>query len=232
MSELKVWGEFARMVETGARKMGRRMVEPQVEQFVRHAKELVEWNRSVNLTALCELHALAEKQFLDVIPLAGILPEGWRVLDVGSGGGFPGVPLKILRPDLEVVLIDSVRKKTSFLKHLVRSLRLDDVVVRHGRAESLVEEREAGWRQWDAVVSKAVGKVRRVVQLCAPLVREEGWLVVMKGGGEKSHEEVTAVTRDARFEITRHGYELPFTGLERCLLVLQKPTSLTQNSGQ
>jgi 16S rRNA (guanine527-N7)-methyltransferase len=199
--------------------MGRPLTVTQEEQFVRHGRELWAWNAVVNLTAVTRVGVLAERQFLDVIPLADILPPGWRVLDVGSGGGFPGVPLKVLRPDLKVSLIDGVRKKTAFLRHLVRTLGLSDMAVRQVRAEDLAKEGKAAWREWDGVVAKAVGSPEQVVPWCSPLVKAGGWLVLMGGDEESRGDEAAG---KAGFEVTRHPYRLPVSGKERCLVVYQK----------
>lgn len=219
MKEKRVWDEFSRIVEEGARTMGHPLTAAQVEQFVRHGRELWAWNSAVNLTAVKRSGVLAERQFLDTIPLAGMLPQGWRILDVGSGGGFPGVPLKVLRPDLKVCLIDGVRKKITFLKHLVRALGLKDMVVRQGRAEALVEGREEAWREWNGVVVKAVGNPEQVVPWCAPLVKAGGWLVLMGSGEETRGDEQAG---KAGFEVIRHRYRLPVSGIERCLIVYRK----------
>ena len=219
MKDTPAWDVFLRTVEAGARAMGHPLTVTQTAQFVRHGQELWAWNSAVNLTAVSRPDVLAERQFLDVIPLAGMLPQRWRILDVGSGGGFPGVPLKVLRPDLKVCLIDGIRKKTTFLKHLVRTLGLKGILVRQGRAEALVKGREEAWREWDGVVAKAVGKPEQVVPWCGPLVKTGGWLVLMGAGDETRGDEQAA---KAGFEVTRHPYRLPVSGKERCLVVYQK----------
>lgn len=219
MKDNPEWDVFLRTVEAGARAMGHPLTVTQTAQFVRHGQELWAWNAAVNLTAVSRPDVLAERQFLDVIPLAGMLPQRWRILDVGSGGGFPGVPLKVVRPDLKVCLIDGVRKKTTFLKHLVRTLGLKGILVRQGRAEALLGGREEAWREWDGVVAKAVGKPEQVVSWCAALVKRGGWLVLMGAGDETRGDEAAA---KAGFEVLRHPYRLPVSGIERCLSVYQK----------
>lgn len=193
------------------------MTVDQVRLFGVHAQELLDWNQRVNLTALSEMDALAERQFLDVIPLAGMLPQGWHVLDLGSGGGFPGIPLKILRPDLRVSLVDGIRKKTNFLKHLTRVLGLTDVSVRQMRAETMVGHDSGAAGGWDVVVSKAVGPPERLADLCGALVRCGGWIVVMAGMPGEGEE-----LRIPGFSIRQTVYRLPFEGVERRLVVLEK----------
>ena len=115
------WADFVGRVEQGAKAMKIHVDRPHATQFARHAKELLEWNRFANLTAITDLKEIAEKHFLDTLPLVPLIPQGSQVLDIGSGGGFPGVPLKVMRPDLHVDLIEASRKKAHFLKHLIIS---------------------------------------------------------------------------------------------------------------
>ncbi len=129
--------EWAHIIDKGARAMGMCLERSQITRFAVHAKELMAWNRFAKLTAITDPIEIAVKQFLDIIPLFPLLPPGSRLLDIGSGGGFPGIPLKIMRPDLEVTLIDASRKKVSFQKHIIRTLALKDIEAHHIRAEEL-----------------------------------------------------------------------------------------------
>jgi 16S rRNA (guanine527-N7)-methyltransferase len=213
------WEGFSRLLMAGGQRMGFRFGEGQVGRFILHGKELFEWNRVFNLTGFSDVELLAERQFLDVIPLAQILPKGWRVMDVGSGGGFPGIPLKVLRPDLAMWLVDGNRKKTSFLKQVVRLLELKDVSVVHGRVEATGKGLSEEIDKWNAVVTKAVGRLDRLVTLCEPLVPTGGWIVAMKGEENKGEEQCIG---SGGFLVRQHNYELPFSRLRRQLVVLKK----------
>lgn len=138
--------EWAEYLDRGARTMGLPLKEQQIAAFAVHARELMSWNRFASLTAIRDPLEIAVKQFLDTIPLCPLLPDRSRVLDLGSGGGFPGIPLKILRPDLNLTLIDASRKKVSFLRHVIRTLHLNCIGARQIRAEGLAGEigRRAG----------------------------------------------------------------------------------------
>ena len=107
----------------------------QVEQLVAHAELLIAWNKKINLTRITSVKDMAVKHFLDSMTALPYLPKSGRVLDIGSGAGFPGLVLKIMRPELEVTLIDGVRKKASFLQHVIRTLKLKNISVHHARAE-------------------------------------------------------------------------------------------------
>jgi 16S rRNA (guanine527-N7)-methyltransferase len=159
------WADFVDRVEQGARAMNMHLDPSHTTQFALHAKELLEWNRFANLTAISDLREMAEKQFLDTLPLVPLIPQGSHVLDIGSGGGFPGVPLKVLRPDLNVDLIEASRKKAHFLKNLIRTLGLQDIEARHIRAEEFSKEVQEEACRYGVIVSKAVTPCRnRVVQ--------------------------------------------------------------------
>jgi 16S rRNA (guanine527-N7)-methyltransferase len=216
------WTDFTERVEQGARAMDLHLELCHTSQFVLHAKELVQWNRFANLTAISDLQEMAEKQFLDTVPLVPLIPQASQVLDIGSGGGFPGVPLKVLRPDLCVHLIEASRKKTHFLKHLIRTLGLQDIEARHIRAEALAQEVQEEATRYDVVVSKAVTQLHRLVDQALPLLQKPGMVIAMKGidlEDELAH---------ARSKIRRHAlsletrvYALPFVGIKRSLIILR-----------
>jgi 16S rRNA (guanine527-N7)-methyltransferase len=195
--------------------------EPEIAQFVVHAKELLEWNRRTNLTAIKDPRTLAVKQFLDTLPLAPVTPRKARVLDIGSGGGFPGIPLKILRPDLHVTLIDGSRKKVSFQKHVIRTLGLKNVEVQHVRAEELRREVQDGKELYDVIVSKAVSKLALFFDLSLPLLRRPGMLIAMKGPSAGAEIEAARGQIEAKgLTISVQEYTLPYLNAKRCLIVL------------
>ncbi len=153
----------------------------QLRKFARYADELLAWNAHTNLTAITDREAIYVRHFLDSLVLArfwGDAPAS--LVDIGTGAGFPGVPLKILRPPLALTLVDSVGKKTAFLRHLVAVLGLDPVRVITGRAEELgrdPRERE----QYDVVTARAVADLRVLAEYGLPLLRVGGVLLAPKG---------------------------------------------------
>ena len=129
--------EWAHILDEGAMAMGMHLEWSQIAQFAIHARELLAWNRFTNLTAITDPVEIAVKHFLDTLPVLPFIPPRSWLLDIGSGGGFPGIPLRILRPDLHIVLIDASRKKVSFEKYVIRTLGLKDIEARNIRAEEL-----------------------------------------------------------------------------------------------
>jgi 16S rRNA (guanine527-N7)-methyltransferase len=215
------WSDFRKHLEQGARAMDAALDGAQMDQFVAHAKELLKWNRFANLTSITGALEMAEKHYLDTLPLLAVIPARSRVLDIGSGGGFPGIPLKVLRADLDVMLIEASRKKTNFLKQVIRTLGLKNAEARHVRAEDFAREVHDRARPYDVVVSKAVWKLDKLLDQALPLVARPGRVVAMKG--KSIEEELRSIEGRVRSEgltLETERYRLPGLGIERALVVL------------
>lgn len=119
----------------GAIQRGISLTDRQITQFSRYASLLIRWNEKMNLTTITDPDEIAVKHFLDSLTGIAFLPENGRVIDVGTGAGFPGIPLKIVRPDIELTLLDALEKRIGFLEEVVRELSLDKVTCVHARAE-------------------------------------------------------------------------------------------------
>jgi 16S rRNA (guanine527-N7)-methyltransferase len=212
-------------VVDGARDLGVAVTDAQAVQMARCAAELLAWNRRINLTAITDPAEVAIKHFVDaVVPAAG-LPAGGRVLDVGCGAGFPGIPLKIVRPDLHLTLIDAVRKKISFVSHLIRSLDLAHAAARQLRLEDL--RRQAPRPVFDIVVCRAVGPLKGWLADAAALLAEGGSVLAWKGPAVD--EELATLHRvgdppdrihlgDGWATVGVTAYRLPVIGDRRCLV--------------
>ena len=160
-----------------------------LKQFVKYAELLVEWNQKMNLTAIIDPKEIAIKHFLDSLLVldAYKIPYGASVIDVGTGAGFPGVPLKIVRPDINLTLLDSLNKRLVFLESLLNSLDFKAILV-HERAE--VAARKVDFREkFDVVVSRAVAPLNILLEYCVPFVKNDGVFVALKGS--KLQEELS-----------------------------------------
>jgi 16S rRNA (guanine527-N7)-methyltransferase len=146
-----------------------------------------------------------------------IIPHAGKVLDIGSGGGFPGIPLKIMLPDLSVTLIDSVRKKVSFLNQVIRTLKLKNIQAIHARAEDLAESPEFALR-FDLIISRALAPLDEFIRLALPFLKKGGLILAMKGNISK--EEITAAHKlnIAGMEMTVERYLLPVINSDRTLV--------------
>lgn len=173
------------LLAKGAADIGIALDAAQLERFERYFHEVAEWNSRVNLTSVTQWESVQTTHFLDsltvslAVPFAGMLSG--RLLDVGSGAGFPGVPLKIAFPHVEVTLVEATGKKTAFLRHLGGVLDVD-LDVRTGRAESLAHRPDLRER-FDVVTSRAVGSLSVLAELCLPFCRIDGVVVAQKRGG-------------------------------------------------
>lgn len=154
----------------------------QLEQFDLYAQTLVEWNQKMNLTAITEPQDIVIKHFVDSLTLLTVidLPQGAKVIDVGTGAGFPSVPLKIVRPDIQLTLLDSLNKRITFLKELSSVLGQENECI-HFRAEEAGKKPEYR-EQYDLVTARAVAHLRELSEYCLPFVRVGGMFAAMKGG--------------------------------------------------
>jgi 16S rRNA (guanine527-N7)-methyltransferase len=190
-SESWAWIEMRQLI-AGAGKLGIELDARQVEQFELYYQELIAWNRRINLTAISNYHAVQVKHFLDSLTIAlalsaqEVAKPDFSIVDVGTGAGFPGLPLKMLFPQPRLVLIESTAKKVAFLQHIIRKLELENVEVVNSRAEEaarlpLYRERFA------LVISRAVASLPTLVELILPFCRVSGRCIVQKKG-EVEHE--------------------------------------------
>jgi len=151
------------------------------EQFSDYYDLLCEWNKVTNLTAIIEFDDVVEKHFLDSVALGAYLKleNEWKLIDIGTGAGFPGIPLKIMFPQLHVLLADSLNKRIRFLEEVIRKLQLTNICAVHGRAEDLAHK-DMYREQFDLCVSRAVANLASLSEYCLPFVKTGGIFVAYK----------------------------------------------------
>ncbi len=166
----------------GSRSIGLELLEKDQKRFQEYKELLQEWNQKINITAIIEDRDIDIKHFLDSLSCLSLdLFEGKkRVIDIGTGGGFPGIPLKIMREDLEVTLLDSLNKRIIFLKEVIDKLDLKDIQAIHGRAEELSRQKEYR-EKYDIAISRAVASLDTLSEYCLPFVKVGGYFIAMKG---------------------------------------------------
>lgn len=179
---------------------------------------LRERNEKINLTAITEPEEVKVKHFLDSCSAAELLPGGASVLDIGSGAGFPGLPLKIVRPDLTVTLLDSVNKKVAFVSDVVAELKLSGVTAVHARIEDFPHKGE-----YDAVVSRAVAELSTLAEYALPFVKIGGAFIAYKSEKAESEAEAAAsaiTLLGGRIREIREAFVA--AGLTRKLIIIDK----------
>ncbi len=160
-----------------------------MDQFVKYAEQLVQWNSKINLTAITDPKEIAIKHFIDSLSVldAFEIPRGAKVIDVGTGAGFPGVPLKIVRPDIKLTLLDSLNKRLIFLEELMSKLNLQAELI-HSRAEDAARMQILR-ESYNVAVSRAVAPLNVLLELCIPFVSAHGVFIAMKGSNANAELE-------------------------------------------
>ena len=199
----------------------------QTELFSRHASELLHWNQRINLTAITDPVEVAVKHYIDSIVVGPLIPGAQTILDIGSGGGFPGIPIKILFPDARVTLIDAKKKKISFLKHAIRKLELQGILARHRRAEDLAQDITPS-KKFDVVLCRALTSLASFIAYAQPLVKDRGKIIALKGNltsetiGQTRKKVIRQLQRSPNPSpaISVLNYELPVLNLKRSIVCI------------
>ena len=206
--------------------------ETQLEQFLTYYEMLVEKNKVMNLTAITDFDEVMKKHFIDSLSLVKVcdLTENFSVIDIGTGAGFPGIPLKIVFPDLRLTLLDSLNKRVGFLREVIERLNLHEAEAVHGRAEDFARPGQLR-ETFDFCVSRAVANLSVLSEYCLPYVKVGGKFISYKS------EKVMAESENSRTEIAEAehaisvlggkltdqiGFTLPFSDIYRNLIVIEK----------
>lgn len=206
--------------------------EKKICQFMSYYELLMEWNRVMNLTAITDFDEVCKKHFIDSLSLvkAYEIKTPISIIDIGTGAGFPGIPLKIAFPNLKITLLDSLHKRVGFLQTVIENLKLENIEALHGRAEDFAKK-EIYREQYDLCVSRAVSNLSTLSEYCIPYVKTGGRFISYKS--EKLTEEIT----DAEHAIFILGgrvenqieFKIPNSDIYRNLLVIYKEKETPAN---
>ena len=174
------FNEFKEKMIINVDKLGITLSEIQLKQFYNYMNLLIEWNKKINLTAITEPNEIILKHFVDSLTISKYISDGTRVVDVGTGAGFPGIPLKIYRQDIEITLLDSLQKRINFLDEVIRELNLEKIETIHSRVEDFGKDKKYR-EKFDIATSRAVANLATLSEYLLPLVKVGGKAISMKG---------------------------------------------------
>lgn len=195
----------------------------QLDQFYEYMNLLLEWNKKINLTAIIEVEEIILKHFIDSLTINKYIGENKTLVDVGTGAGFPGIPLKIYRPDLKVTLVDSLNKRINFLNEVISKLDLKDINTVHNRIEDFGKDKK--YREsFDYVTARAVANLTTLSEYLIPISKVNGKCICMKGNDIE--EEVNSSKNAINLlggKINKIDYfELPNSNISRNIIVIDK----------
>lgn len=209
----------------------------QVVQFEKYMELLKEWNKKINLTAIEDDREIIIKHFIDSISIVPYISnEDKKIIDVGTGAGFPGIPLKIVNPKNDITLIDSLDKRIKFLNEVINLVNITQISAIHGRAEDFGANpiyRE----EYDIAVARAVSNLPVLLEYCLPFVKINGIFIAMKGSNTEEFENCNKALDILGGKIEKiEKMELPFTNIERNVVVVRKfrqtPTKYPRKAGK
>ena len=195
----------------------------QIEQFYKYMNLLIEWNEKINLTAIIEPEEIILKHFIDSLTICKYIENNATLADVGTGAGFPGIPLKIYRPDIKITLVDSLNKRNNFLNEVINNLELKNIVTIHSRVEDFGKNKNYR-EKYDYVTARAVANLNTLSEYLVPIVKVNGKAICMKGN------DVQDEVDNAKHAIKILGgtvekvdyFKLPNSDISRNIIVVKK----------
>ena len=215
--------EFTKIFNNYLEKLNLTLTEEQIEKFYNYMNLLIEWNKKINLTAIVEPKDIILKHFIDSLTIEKYIKKGENIIDVGTGAGFPGIPLKIAREDLKITLADSLNKRINFLNEVVNKLDLKNIETIHTRAEELGKNKKYR-EKFDIATSRAVANMSTLSEYLIPFVKVKGRCICMKSSDiDTELENAKKAINILGCEIeSKDKFNLPNSDLGRSVIILRK----------
>ena len=214
---------FQEKLKKECEKMQIDIKESQIEKFYIYMNLLLEWNQKINLTAITDCDEIIIKHFIDSLTICKYLKKESSVVDVGTGAGFPGIPIKIVREDLNIILVDSLNKRIRFLEEIIKKLELENIKAIHSRAEEF--GRNIKYREkFDYATSRAVANLSTLSEYLIPLVKIKGKVISMKGStiDEELEESKKAINVLGGKILNIDEFNLPSSDIKRNIVIIEK----------
>ena len=215
--------EFTKIFNNYLEKLNLTLTEEQIEKFYNYMNLLIEWNKKINLTAIVEPKDIILKHFIDSLTIEKYIKKGENIIDVGTGAGFPGIPLKIAREDLKITLADSLNKRINFLNEVINKLNLKDIETIHTRAEELGKNKKYR-EKFDVATSRAVANMSTLSEYLIPFVKVKERCICMKSSDiDTELENAKKAINILGCEIeSKDKFNLPNSDLGRSVIILRK----------
>lgn len=215
--------DFIKEIKEYSKEISIELSEEQIEKFYKYMNLLLEWNEKINLTAITDEKEVILKHFIDSITINKYIDKGDKVVDMGTGAGFPGIPIKIIRDDVEIVLVDSLNKRINFLNEIIEKLELKNIKTIHARAEEFGRMKEYR-EKFDKATSRAVANLSTLSEYLMPLVKVQGRCICMKGSEikEELDESENAIKILGGKVEKIESFNLPKSDFSRNIIIIEK----------
>jgi 16S rRNA (guanine527-N7)-methyltransferase len=218
---MRVTQAHIHLLQEGARNLGVELTDKALAQFSTYLEELLLWSPKIDLISQTDPTSIIRKHFLDSIAVVPYLPKAVSILDLGSGAGFPGIPLAIALPQTSISLIEIRRKRVSFLRHVARRIGAKNLAVHEGRAEELAKD-PLLHDAFDVVITRATWKIPTLLEFAYPFLRERGQVHAMRGPRNNDESPLLGLSSEKFTYIGHHDYTLPFGSEQRNLFAFSK----------
>ncbi len=217
------YNEFINNLKNNAKKINVDITDKQAIKFYEYMNVLLEWNEKINLTAITNPKDVIIKHFIDSITIEKYLPKDASIIDIGTGAGFPGIPVKIIRDDLSITLMDSLNKRINFLNEVIDKIDLQSIKAVHSRAEELAKNKQFR-EKYDVATSRAVAPLNVLLEYMLPFVKVGGYCICMKGSNiDEEVKNAKGALKILKGEIEEvQSFNLPESDYGRNIIIVKK----------